>query len=212
MGPALKLMFQIPQTEDVPWAVFLGHCYVQAAHSHSLTCPLCPVIKGHVCKNIYSLQFVTDEQSRNSYLATKPILDWAIQSHCASSYHNHDYLLPLGLGDLHGTPKGHNLETAFSTLWSRTSWSKFFARSLSFFLEILLFKNHLFSYLFERKREREHEMGEGQRERKKQTPCWAGSLIQGSILGPRGHEGRYLTYWATQVTLEFYLQRELAKK
>ena len=39
-----------------------------------------------------------------------------------------------------------------------------------------------FIYLTET--EREHKLGEQQREWEKQTPCWAGSLMRGSISGP----------------------------
>lgn len=46
----------------------------------------------------------------------------------------------------------------------------------------LLFLEDLI-YLFER----EHKQGEGQKEREKQTPDWAGSLIWGSIPGPLDH-------------------------
>ena len=53
-------------------------------------------------------------------------------------------------------------------------------KSVTYFFLLLavFFLKILFIYL----REREHECGEGQRE--KQTPCGAGSLMQGSIPGP----------------------------
>ena len=35
---------------------------------------------------------------------------------------------------------------------------------------------------------REHEQGEEQKERKKQTPHWAGTMMQGSSLGPGDHD------------------------
>ena len=43
-------------------------------------------------------------------------------------------------------------------------------------------------YLFERQRAREHELGEGQMERERQTPRWAGSPMQGSIPGSWDHD------------------------
>jgi len=43
-------------------------------------------------------------------------------------------------------------------------------------------------YSFERDTEREHKQGERQRERKKQTPCSAGSPTWGSIPGPWDHD------------------------
>ena len=42
--------------------------------------------------------------------------------------------------------------------------------------------------------ERKHQ--QGKRDMEKQTPCWAGSLMQGSTLGPREQS---LIDWATQV-------------
>ena len=47
-----------------------------------------------------------------------------------------------------------------------------------------VFKKILLIYF----RGRKEGVGEEQRERDKQTPCWAGSPIQGSILGPRDHD------------------------
>ena len=57
-----------------------------------------------------------------------------------------------------------------------------------------------FIYLKERERETTSQ-GEGLREREKQTPHWAGSLMRGSILGHRDHDlsGRQTLNWATQV-------------
>jgi len=54
----------------------------------------------------------------------------------------------------------------------------------------LLFYFFLRFYLFERKRERENEQGDGKREgpRDKQTPHWAGSPMRGSIPGPQDHD------------------------
>ena len=45
----------------------------------------------------------------------------------------------------------------------------------------------LFIYLTERESMREHKHGELQREREKQTPCWAGSPMWCSIPGPWDH-------------------------
>ena len=63
-----------------------------------------------------------------------------------------------------------------------------------------------YSFIWERKREREHKQEEGQRERKKQAPHWAGSLTRTLVIMNRA-EGRCLTDWATQMPqYDFILQ------
>ena len=53
------------------------------------------------------------------------------------------------------------------------------------------FKNKDFIYLLERESARDSMSGvEGQREREKQIPHWAGSLMQDSIPGPQDHDLR----------------------
>ena len=57
----------------------------------------------------------------------------------------------------------------------------FFIKDFIYYLFIYLFV-YLFMWV------REHEQGEWQREREKQTPCWAGSPKWGSIPGPWDHD------------------------
>ena len=74
-----------------------------------------------------------------------------------------------------------------------------------------LFKD-LIIYLRDREREREkaHEWAGGEGE--KQTPCWAGSSMQGFILGPWDSWSelkprvRCLTNWTTQAPLDIFLK------
>ena len=81
----------------------------------------------------------------------------------------------------------------------------------------IFLKGHFFShvynslvlrfYLFEKERERMGGEAEGEGENLKQTPCWAWSPMQGSILWPWDHDlnqklrVRRSTDWATQAPL-----------
>ena len=52
------------------------------------------------------------------------------------------------------------------------------------------------------------ERGRGQRERKKQTPRWVGSLTWGSIPKPWDHDLSWcLADWATQVPLDMHFKK-----
>ena len=76
----------------------------------------------------------------------------------------------------------------------------FLHKSLLLVFFVFCFK--ILFYLFERARENT----EGDKELEKQTFCWAGSWMQGSIPGPWDHDrckGRHLTNWATRASLFF---------
>ena len=69
-----------------------------------------------------------------------------------------------------------------------------------------------FIYLRKRVCDRE-SMSQGEGQREKQTPHWAGSLMQGLIPGPWDHSlSRCLTNWATQVPLQRYCFKDPGKK
>ena len=52
--------------------------------------------------------------------------------------------------------------------------------------------------------ERQHESKEGQREREMYTPCWAGSLMWGSIPEPQDHDLSWSRNWSFQLISRLY--------
>ena len=60
--------------------------------------------------------------------------------------------------------------------------------NLPFLSVQFFFKKRFYLFNWHRDTEREHEQREGQREREKQMPHWAGSPTPDSIPGPRDHD------------------------